>query len=439
MKCDGMWNVEAGSQKRATLSAITPFLHLSIIHYFEPWAVGLVYHNRESSFVMFGILCLAVLLVCQLFLLKGSTALVAQNICLQTSRPANAAADGRQSHPNSRSATSKLFQNDNTISNDDISRRKALQKIVTSSSASMLTQVQPSYSIDTSPIPNLGCLLDLPPITAGCVRVYLCRHGQTEYNRLRKVQGARVNPPINQTGQAIRLGETLSMLKQNSATEFPRVALHSTLQRARETATVVSLMIGKGSYNERENVAYVDEVLSRDNPLSNNDFKGMLQLKTLPSLGEVDFGSIEGKSVNDAKAEMMTTWAKWSLGKIDAIDGNDGESGRNVFQRVSLALNSLTEIAASTGGSVIAVTHSAYLRMFLSLALELPLVEAASLDQKNCCINVLDLSLTETVTIDAKSKVFGGRLSMAPNDFILEFPRAKVIVMNEIRHLTELV
>lgn len=163
--------------------------------------MGLVYHNRESSFVMFGILCLAVLLVCQLFLLKGSTALVAQNICLQTSRPANAAADGRQSHPNSRSATSKLFQNDNTISNDDISRRKALQKIVTSSSASMLTQVQPSYSIDTSPIPNLGCLLDLPPITAGCVRVYLCRHGQTEYNRLRKVQGARVNPPINQTGQ----------------------------------------------------------------------------------------------------------------------------------------------------------------------------------------------------------------------------------------------
>jgi broad specificity phosphatase PhoE len=198
-------------------------------------------------------------------------------------------------------------------------------------------------------------------------------------------------------------------------------------------------MIGKGSYNERENVAYVDEVLSRDNPLSNNDFKGMLQLKTLPSLGEVDFGSIEGKSVNDAKAEMMTTWAKWSLGKIDATDGNDGESGRNVFQRVSLALNSLTEIAASTGGSVIAVTHSAYLRIFLSLALELPLVEAATLEQKNCCVNVLDLSLTETVTIDAKAKVFGGRLSMAPNDFILEFPKTKVIVMNEIRHLTELV
>ena len=26
---------------------------------------------------------------------------------------------------------------------------------------------------------NYDCLLDLPPITKGCVRVYLCRHGQT--------------------------------------------------------------------------------------------------------------------------------------------------------------------------------------------------------------------------------------------------------------------
>lgn len=229
------------------------------------------------------------------------------------------------------------------------------------------------------------------------------------------------------------------MLKENGAAGFPRIIMHSSLQRARETATVVSLMIGEASYNEGENVAHVDELLSNTSPIAVNDFKDTMQLESLSSLGEIDFGSVDGKSVNEAKAEMMATWAKWSLGKIDAIDENGGESGRNVLERVSLALNSLTEIAASNGGSVVAISHSAYLRIFLSLALELPLVDAAFLEQKNCCINVLDVSLKETVKINPKSEVFGGRLSMAPKDFLLEFPKAKVILMNEIRHVRELV
>ena len=346
--------------------------------------------------------------------------------------------DGNSRSPQS---SSRLFHsNDNNRSNDDISRRRAVEKMISSSSASMLIRVEPSYSIETSTNPNLKCLLDLPPITENCVRIYLCRHGQTEFNRLRKVQGARVDPPINKTGrlQAIRLGETLSMLKQNGNDvdlHFPRIALHSTLQRARETATVVSLMIGKASYDENENAIYVDELLGSGSPIAIKDFKNTLDLQALDSLGEVDFGSVEGKSVNEAKAEMMVTWAKWSLGKIDATDGGDGESGRSVLQRVSLALNSLAEIAASNGGSAIAVTHSAYLRILLCLVLEIPLLEAASLEQKNCCINVIDVSLKERVKLTSKSDVFGGRLSMAPKEFNLEFPRVHVIRMNEISHL----
>lgn len=345
--------------------------------------------------------------------------------------------DGNLRSPQS----SRLFHsNGNNLSNDDISRRCAVEKMILSSSASMVIRVQPSYSIETSTNPNnLKCLLDLPPITENCVRIYLCRHGQTENNRLRKVQGARVDPPINKTGrlQAIRLGETLSMLKQNDV-DFPRIALHSTLQRARETATVASLVIGMASYDEHENAVYVDELLGSESPIAIKDFKNTLDLQALDSLGEVDFGSVEGKSVNEAKEEMMATWAKWSLGKIDATDGGDGESGRSVLQRVSLALNSLAEIAASNGGSAIAVTHSTYLRILLCVVLEISLFEAASLEQKNCCINVLDVSLKETVKISSKSDVFGGRLSMAPKDFNLEFPRAHVIRMNEISHLDSL-
>lgn len=40
--------------------------------------------------------------------------------------------------------------------------------------------------------PNLHCLSDLPPILPYSVRLYLCRHGQTEYNRLKLIQGSRI-------------------------------------------------------------------------------------------------------------------------------------------------------------------------------------------------------------------------------------------------------
>eukprot|EP00956_Cyclotella_meneghiniana_P001722 scaffold1876_cov58-Cyclotella_meneghiniana.AAC.1 len=73
-----------------------------------------------------------------------------------------------------------------------------------------------AYANDSTAMmqPDFGCLLDLPPLTPDCARIYLCRHGQTENNRLHLVQGARVDPPINENGreQAKRLGTAISRL-----------------------------------------------------------------------------------------------------------------------------------------------------------------------------------------------------------------------------------
>ena len=324
-----------------------------------------------------------------------------------------------------------------------LSRRIMIGTIVTAVSAPLLTQVQPSIAQDLlipqSQVGDIQCLLDLPPTAKGCVRLFLCRHGQTENNRLRLVQGARVDPPLNETGrrQAIRLGETLSTLKLNGSLsadfDFPRSITHSSLQRARETATIASLMIGKGDIEDEDNLSYVNEIFSRDSPISMDEFKEMLELRQMSSLGEVDFGAVEGKSVNEAKAEMMKTYAQWALGAVDVRNGDDGETGRSVLTRASLALNSLTDIAASNGGSAIAVTHSTYLRMLLSIALDCPLAEAATFEQRNCCINVLDVDMKKKKQLD--KNLFGGKLSLAPKDFKLTIPRTKVVRMNEIRHL----
>ena len=147
----------------------------------------------------------------------------------------------------------------------------------------------------TSLIAQAGwCLDDLPPIPKDYVRLYLCRHGQTENNRLGLIQGARVDPPLNERGrlQAERLGK---------AWESMDLVLHSPLRRARETATIASQQLASQP-----------------------------KLEQLPSLAEVDFGSVlEGSPVEKHRAAMVRTYGAWAVGDLDArLD--DGESGYEV-------------------------------------------------------------------------------------------------------------
>mmetsp|Transcript_16418 Transcript_16418/g.37999 ORF Transcript_16418/g.37999 Transcript_16418/m.37999 type:complete len:222 (-) Transcript_16418:495-1160(-) len=97
-----------------------------------------------------------------------------------------------------------------------IGRRDAMRNAVLMSAA--IASSDPSQAIAypgeliTNTEVDLDCLKDLPPIPNDCIRIFLCRHGQTENNRLRIVQGARVDPPLNINGnaQATNLGFALA-------------------------------------------------------------------------------------------------------------------------------------------------------------------------------------------------------------------------------------
>jgi hypothetical protein len=157
--------------------------------------------------------------------------------------------------------------------------------------------------------PNLDALMDLPPVTEGCVRLFLCRHGQTENNRLRKVQGARIDLPINENGvqQAKNLGKALGRL-----TPKPSTFYSSNLKRAKMTAEIA-----------------VSEV------------QPDIRVRQLDSLGEVDFGPVaEGRPVSLARAGMQATYAAWATGNIDfRPEGGEGESGRDVSTTFGSELN----------------------------------------------------------------------------------------------------
>eukprot|EP00581_Thalassiosira_minuscula_P017129 CAMPEP_0183720726 /NCGR_PEP_ID=MMETSP0737-20130205/13257_1 /TAXON_ID=385413 /ORGANISM="Thalassiosira miniscula, Strain CCMP1093" /LENGTH=343 /DNA_ID=CAMNT_0025950641 /DNA_START=143 /DNA_END=1171 /DNA_ORIENTATION=+ len=301
---------------------------------------------------------------------------------------------------------SKLYNHNQDRSSRDYERRSFL---TTAASMIGLVTAFPANAIEkndssvTASVPSLttalmttgdfDCLLDLPPITPGCVRIYFCRHGQTENNRLNLMQGARVDPEINGNGieQAQRLGMAISRLTKSSSGRgvVPTLAVHSNLRRARETAQVLT----STASSQSTNIKVYGE---------------------LPSLGEVDFGNLEGKDVKAGKAAMRSTFARWSIGEIDARTGGEGESGREVLERTVVSLEELAKIATSsstTSSSILAVSHSTYLRVLLSLAGDTPLAESALGKLQNGSVNVVDVSVEgKKRLVTSKSGLFGGEI-----------------------------
>jgi broad specificity phosphatase PhoE len=160
------------------------------------------------------------------------------------------------------------------------------------------------------------CLSDLPPLSKTGVRLYLCRHGETDLNRLGRIQARRSDPPLNDLGrkQAYRLGLALNM-----SSVRPSVIYHSPLQRARETAEFAASADGASSeltYSPMGRAA-----------LPQNPFP----TRELPELTEVDFGPVaEGRAVSAWRPGMVATYAAWAVGDWDARMLDDGESGREV-------------------------------------------------------------------------------------------------------------
>ncbi|KAL7563297.1 hypothetical protein ACA910_016657 [Epithemia clementina (nom. ined.)] len=261
-------------------------------------------------------------------------------------------------------------------------------------------------------VADFDVLSDLPPIPPESVLLFFCRHGQTEYNRLKLVQGSKTDAPINDNGkiQAEKLGKALSR-----ATPPPEVIFHSPLVRTKQTAELAS-----------------QQFLSSMPP----------SIKLLPELAEIDFGKVEGESVDEVRAKMVAAYTAWSVGNIDTRMARDGESFREILSRIQTTILDLTEAAKGCESRCIAaVAHSVYLRVLLAIVQDQPLFQASTMEQKNACINVVDFNVNPAVPmkkIDANNNLFGRSLSRAPRDFELEVPHGKVLRLGEKRHLGDL-
>ena len=157
------------------------------------------------------------------------------------------------------------------------------------------------------------------------MRLYITRHGQTDWNKGLRIQGCS-DTPLNETGreQALRLTQTVAALESR-----PTRIYSSPLLRARDTANTIAGAIG-------------------------------VNCVIVPGLTERSFGLWEGMTWDEVKAQYPEEYRNWS--QIHRYQcPPEGESYHDLLRRT---VGTLQEIIASEGGAqssscILCVSHSA--------------------------------------------------------------------------------
>ena len=165
--------------------------------------------------------------------------------------------------------------------------------------------------------------------------LYLVRHGQTQWNLDKRLQGATDNV-LNETGkrQAAELAQRLA------GVSFAQV-YSSGLRRALETAAAIG---------------------------------AKTPVTPLSTLNERSFGKFEGIFEDDRSAPLFAEFGRRVSVLDDSLDG--GESLQSQADRVKAAVRQIT--SRHTSGSVAVVAHGGVTPLVLSALLDIPVAEAVA-------------------------------------------------------------
>lgn len=161
----------------------------------------------------------------------------------------------------------------------------------------------------------------------------LARHGETDWNREGRWQGA-TDIPLNDMGrsQAEDLAERLRPLA-------PFRAWSSDLARARETAAIAAARLGL------------------DEP------------EVHAGLRERAYGDFEGLSREECASRYPAAWEAWLSGGLPDPPGSEPRS--SAAARVAQALDAIAVASADGGRPVLVVSHGGVIRSFLRFVLSL--------------------------------------------------------------------
>jgi broad specificity phosphatase PhoE len=180
--------------------------------------------------------------------------------------------------------------------------------------------------------------------------LFFARHGETDYNKNKLLQGRGINASLNQNGliQAELLAGYLS--------RYPlECIISSSLKRSYETAELLA---------NRINI----DILQKSD------------------LDEMDFGDFEGATFSEVGKELKYFQREWANGKTD-LKLPGGESPRDVYLRVSSCINSIINENGQTYYAFI--VHGRLIRIILSEWLGYGLNNMQRINHSNGGVNKL--------------------------------------------------
>ena len=158
-------------------------------------------------------------------------------------------------------------------------------------------------------------------------RLYLTRHGETEWNRRHRFCGS-TDIPINELGR-----KQAAMLKERLKDERVQRVYASPLIRAVETAQIVF------------------------------DTSGITRI---PELSEIHFGAFEGLSVDEMKEQYKEIYHRWVRDPFSTVIPQ-GETVEQVRGRVAGAMERI--VAENPGQSIAVVAHGGVISIYLNYLL----------------------------------------------------------------------
>lgn len=187
------------------------------------------------------------------------------------------------------------------------------------------------------------------------MKLYLVRHGETDWNKLRKLQG-QVDTSLNE------FGRDLARETRGGLDHIPFAACYtSPLKRARETAEI--LLQGK------------------DVPIMEDE-----------RLMEMAFGIYEGKCCSKEGWELPDSFQKFFDDPVHYQAPHGGESFAEVKERLSAFLSELYKKEEYRDSNILITTHGAALAGLLNIIRKDPLEKYWGIGvQKNCAVSEVEV------------------------------------------------
>lgn len=183
------------------------------------------------------------------------------------------------------------------------------------------------------------------------MRIYILRHGQTDWNVARRWQGNQ-NTSLNKSG--IKQAETVvnKILTYNISKIYS-----SPLNRARETAEIVR---NKG--NIKVDIEFVD------------------------GLKEVKLGDWEGLGYDEVEIKFKEDYKKWIKSNKEEI----GHSVENFFDLQERSYKAFLDICENNEENVLLVGHGTWIRALMCKLLHIPLEHRNCFDIDNVSITTIE-------------------------------------------------